>query len=65
MTSLAQAEVWLNDVRLSAALAELDATLYSADKNSAFNGSSITLLIEKALKDNTAKKSDNALPELY
>lgn len=65
MTSLAQAEVWLNDVRLSAALAELDATLYSADKNSAFNGSSITLLIERAMKENKSQENQESLPELY
>ncbi|MEC9408935.1 MAG: hypothetical protein VYD52_00605, partial [Pseudomonadota bacterium] len=65
MTSLAQAEVWLSDVRLSAALAELDATLYSADKNSAFNGSSITLLIERAMKANKSQENQESLPELY
>ncbi len=69
MTSLAQAEVWLDDFRLSAALAELDATLYSTDDNSAFNGQGIIGLIEKALKAKKEKqntsRNESVLPELY
>lgn len=69
MTSLAQAEVWLDDFRLSAALAELDATLYSTDDNSAFNGHGIIGLIEKALKakkeKENASRNESVLPELY
>ncbi|GAA6143945.1 BatD family protein [Thalassolituus maritimus] len=69
MTSLAQAEVWLDDFRLSAALAELDATLYSTDDNSAFNGQGIIGLIEKALKakkeKQNASRNESVLPELY
>lgn len=69
MTSLTQAEVWLDDFRLSAALAELDATLYSTDDNSAFNGQGIIGLIEKALKakkeKQNASRNESVLPELY
>lgn len=67
MTSLAQAEVWLNDVRLSAALAELDATLYSQNTNSAFNGQGLISLIEKARKNAEGEQSErkDELPEFY
>jgi len=66
MTSLAQAEVWLNDYRLSAALAELDATLYSKEENSAFNGQGIIRLIENAQKQiSNDKQSGKALPNLF
>lgn len=66
MTSLAQAEVWLNDYRLSAALAELDATLYSKEENSAFNGQGIIRLIENAQKQQSKdQKSGKELPDLF
>jgi hypothetical protein len=64
MSSLAEAEVWLNDVRLSTALAELDDTLYSKQTNSAFNGQGIISLIESAKKQERSK-NEAELPEFY
>ncbi|WP_370292476.1 BatD family protein [Thalassolituus sp.] len=65
ISAVAEVEVWLNDVRLSAALAELDATLYSNKSNSAFNGQGILNLVEKALRQNTERTQEESLPELY
>lgn len=65
MNSLAQAEVWLNDVRLSAALAELDATLYGGQENSAFNGQGLIRLIENAQKQTQSQRKDDALPDVF
>lgn len=64
MTSLAEAEVWLNDVRLSAALAELDEVLYSKQMNSAFNGQGIISLIENTSRQKQ-NKSTTDLPGFY
>ena len=64
MSSLAEAEVWLNDVRLSTALAELDDTLYSKQTNSAFNGQGIISLIESAKKQERSK-NEAELPGFY
>lgn len=64
MSSLAEAEAWLNDVRLSTALAELDDTLYSKQTNSAFNGQGIISLIESAKKQERSK-NEAELPEFY
>ena len=59
-----EAEVWLNDVRLSTALAELDDTLYSKQTNSAFNGQGIISLIESAKKQERSK-NETELPGFY
>ena len=64
MSSLAEAEAWLNDVRLSTALAELDDTLYSKQTNSAFNGQGIISLIESAKKQERSK-NEAELPGFY
>lgn len=66
MTSLAEAEVWLDDVRISAALAELDETLYGNQTNSAFNGQGIISLLEKLKRKNEQDQGKNTeLPDFY
>lgn len=66
MTSLTDIGNWLADPRFSAALAELDALLYSGHNNSAFNGQNLWAQLEQAEKTRgTQAANQNDLPGLY
>ena len=63
--TLSDVAQWLNDVRVTAALQELDALLYSRQNNSAFNGQGIIRLLENALKQKEQTATESRLPDFY
>ena len=66
MASLTDVGNYFADPRLSGALAELDAVLYSGQNNSAFNGQSLWTLLEQAEKTRNSRVNESdVLPGLY
>ena len=65
--SLSDMTAHISDPALNAALAELDATLFSKMTNSAYNGQNLLSLLKNWNKQGTsnAKNSNSALPSLY
>ena len=66
MASLTDVGNYFADPRLSGALAELDAVLYSGQNNSVFSGNSLWTLLEQAEKTRNSRSNDSeVLPGLY